>query len=156
MSEHIIGASQLLSGKTEIVYGDYRSVLENVKPSDIVYMDPPYQGVCGNRDPRYIGGLSFDEFTEALHILNKKGIFYILSYDGRTGPKTYGKPMPCHLHLTRIEMDAGRSSQATLLGRDSRTYESIYLSPALSQEIEPTRIALLKSPPQQLPLLRTV
>jgi hypothetical protein len=32
------------------------------------------------------------------------------------------------LNLTRIELDAGRSSQSTLLGIDEKTIESLYLS----------------------------
>jgi DNA adenine methylase len=43
----------------------------------------------------------------------------------------FGKPLPVSLRLERIEIDAGRSSQATLLGKDARTCESLYLSPAL-------------------------
>ena len=44
--------------------------------------------------------------------------------------------MPTKLHLTLMELEAGRSSQATLLGRDEQTVESLYLSPALAEELE--------------------
>ena len=37
--------------------------------------------------------------------------------------------------LAHIEVHAGRSTQATLLGRDDDTYESLYLSPALAKAI---------------------
>ncbi len=63
--------------------------------------------------------------------LNTRDIAYILSYDGRTSEKKYGRPIPSALNLSHIEIDAGRSSQATLLGQRSNTYESLYLSPAL-------------------------
>ena len=99
-------------------------------PDDVVYMDPPYQGVCTNRDPRYISLLGFEEFCETLHGLNRRGISFVLSYDGKTGEKSHGKPMPADLGLIHIEIDAGRSSQATLLGRTHKTYESLYFSPA--------------------------
>ena len=36
--------------------------------------------------------------------------------------------MPETLGLVHIEVHAGRSTQATLLGRDHDTYESLYLS----------------------------
>jgi len=39
--------------------------------------------------------------------------------------------LPEHLNLIKIAIHAGRSSQATLLGRDDITIESLYLSPAL-------------------------
>ena len=101
----------------------------------MVYMDPPYQGVCGDRDQRYFGGFNGAAFREALGCLNAGGISYILSYDGRSGERTYGQPMPSSLDLTRLEIDAGRSSQATLLGESSITVESIYLSPALVRRL---------------------
>ncbi len=39
-------------------------------------------------------------------------------------------------HLTLVELEAGRSSQATLLGRDEMTVESLYLSPRLAAQLE--------------------
>ncbi len=111
-------------------------------------MDPPYQGVCATRDTRYIDSVRFEEFVETLADLNQRQIAYIVSYDGRTGTKKYGKPLPEFLELTQIEVDAGRSSQATLLGRADRTYESLYLSPSLI-----SRITLkLPEQPKQLTL----
>jgi DNA adenine methylase len=135
MRTNIHGASRLLSNKTTLLHHDYRLALADATPRDVMYMDPPYQGVCGNRDPRYVAGLAANPFTTELAALNAKGISYILSYDGRTGEKNYGMPLPASLDLTRIEIDAGRSSQATLLGRSSITYESLYLSPALVQRL---------------------
>jgi len=135
MRGHILTASRLLKGKTAITVGDYQQTIESAQPRDVVYMDPPYQGVCMNRDPRYISLLDFDAFTASLRALNDRHISFILSYDGKTGGKSYGRPMPYDLGLVHIEIDAGRSSQATLLGRDHITYESLYLSPALIERI---------------------
>jgi DNA adenine methylase len=36
-----------------------------------------------------------------------------------------------------VELEAGRSSQATLLGRAEVTVESLYLSPALAERLNP-------------------
>jgi DNA adenine methylase len=44
--------------------------------------------------------------------------------------------LPAKLHLTLVELEAGRSTQSTLLGRDEMTIESLYLSPALAAELE--------------------
>ncbi len=143
LRENIVGASRLLSGKTALTAQDYRQAMAQVTPSDIVYMDPPYQGVCADRDPRYIEGLSFDGLVETLDGLNVKRISFILSYDGRTGAKVFGQPLPKSLGLTRIELDAGPSSQATLLGRAANTFESLYLSPAL---VTRTSLYIQKSP----------
>lgn len=135
MRRNIVGASGLLRDRTRITHGDYREVLAEATPCDIVYLDPPYQGVCGNRDPRYLKGLGYDAFVTELARLNERGISYLLSYDGRTGEKKYGTPLPPALALTHIEIDAGRSSQATLLGQSKVTYESLSLSPALVRRL---------------------
>jgi DNA adenine methylase len=135
MRIQVLGASYYLKGKTTISSVNYRDVLEKATPDDLVYMDPPYQGVCGNRDTRYLQSIQFCEFVEALEALNRIGIRYLVSYDGRTGTKTFGKALPNELNLTLLELYAGRSSQATLLGRDDVTIESLYLSPALADEL---------------------
>ena len=133
MRKRILGASHLLKGKTDLSGMDYREALAYATPSDIVYMDPPYRGVCEGKDRRYTGTLSFDAdaFVDALHTLNERRVPFIVSYDGRTGQKTFGEALPDVLDLVRLELDVGRSSQATLLGRDANTFESLYLSPAL-------------------------
>jgi DNA adenine methylase len=98
-------------------------------------MDPPYQGVCGNHDHRYAPKVDHFGFCEALAELNRKGCMYLVSYDGRTGEKRFGAGLPASLRLRHIEIHAGRSSQATLLGRRHDTYESLYLSSALADAI---------------------
>ena len=80
-----------------------------------------------------------------------------MSYDGRLGKKSYGRPLPSKLNLALVELEAGRSSQSTLLGRDEMTVESLYLSPGLAAQLEarPTlyhrreadQMQLLESPP---------
>ncbi len=135
MRENIFGVSALLKGKTIISSLDYKDILLNVNEEDVVYMDPPYQGVCGDRDSRYFSGILYDEFVMALAELNARNIRYAVSYDGRTGNKTFGYRLPDSLSLTLIELEAGRSSQATLLKRDAITVESLYLSPRLAVEV---------------------
>ena len=135
MRINIHGASRLLCNTATLLHDDYCRPLADATPRDVIYMDPPYQGVCGDRDTRYVAGLAVNAFITELAELNAKGISYILSYDGQTGDKRYGMPLPASLNLTHIEVDAGRSSQATLLGQSSITYESLYLSPALVQRL---------------------
>jgi DNA adenine methylase len=153
MRRHIFAVSDLLRGKATVTIGDYRRTLMSARREDVVYMDPPYQGVCMNRDPRYISLPNFEEFTASLRSLNDRRISFILSYDGKTGKKSYGKPVPEDLGLLHIEIEAGRSSQATLLGRDRTTYESIYLSPALVERIGTVRRRHLTIAPKQVDIL---
>jgi len=135
MRTNIFGVSTLLKEKTEFLSLDYKDVLAKAKKSDLVYMDPPYQGVCGDRDSRYFSGITHNDFVAALEELNSRNISYIVSYDGRRGEKTFGELLPASLELARVELEAGRSSQSTLLGRDEITYESLYLSRALTDRL---------------------
>jgi DNA adenine methylase len=64
---------------------------------------------------------------EGLNVLNGRAIPFILSYDGSCGDRTYGDRLPREL-ASRILLDVGRSSQATLNGRDHVTIESLYVS----------------------------
>ncbi|QLQ08829.1 MAG: DNA adenine methylase [Anaerolineae bacterium] len=135
MRLQILGASYYLKGKTVVTSLDYRDVLDQATPDDLIYMDPPYQGVCGNRDSRYLQNVQFNEFVHTLDMLNRHYLRYLVSYDGRTGDKVHGERLPNDLGLTLIELYAGRSTQATLLGRDDVTIESLYLSPSLADEL---------------------
>lgn len=153
MREQILGVSHLLRGKSYITALDYREVLAKALPADLVYMDPPYQGVCRNRDPRYFEAVYVGDFIAALDALNRRGIRYLVSYDGRTGDKVHGGTLPRELNLTLIELYAGRSSQATLLGRDEITIESLYLSPALADELAHVPLVYRYTRGEQLCLL---
>jgi DNA adenine methylase len=135
MRKNIYGVSSLLKGKTRFTHLDYRKILLKATECDLVYMDPPYQGVCGDRDSRYYSGVNHIDFIDALEELNHRRISYIVSYDGRRGETKFGEFLPAALKLTRVELEAGRSSQLTLLGRDEITYESLYLSSTLTDRI---------------------
>ena len=142
MKDDIFAVSSLLRNKTTLTSADYKEVLKKATSKDLVYMDPPYQGVCATGDPRYFSGIDFDEFMQELKKLNSKNVPFILSYDGRTGKKSYGQNLPNELGMYRLEVEAGRSTQATLLGRDDVTFESVYLSNNLVQKlhISPTEV----------------
>ena len=146
MQAHILAASALLRDCAEIEAVSYTEVFGHLEPGDFLYLDPPYQGVSGSRDSRYCQGTDLDEFLAALAMLNTRRVPYALSFDGRCGEKVYGQELPPSLNLTRLELVAGRSSQATLLGRTDVTTESLYLSPAL---IARTKLATPSAPAQR-------
>jgi DNA adenine methylase len=139
MRKNIISVSQLLANKTTLSSVDFREVVNKARTKDLVYMDPPYQGTSFTRDHRYFDGLAYDDFVEALLEMNKKEISYLISYDGMTGEKTYGKALPKCLSLKHLHIHAGRSSQATLLGNNDETIESLYLSPTLVCRLDDNR-----------------
>lgn len=127
--------SRLLKGKALFSAFDYRLVLEQAETGDIVYMDPPYQGVSAAHDHRYAAGVSFGDFAAALAELNRKGVDFIVSYDGACGCRTYGQDLPDSLKCQKIMLNAGRSTQATLLGKAELTSEALYISEGLSQRL---------------------
>lgn len=131
MQANIYNVSSVLKNKAKFLSLDYKTILDSSLPGDVVYMDPPYQGVCGERDSRYFAGISHDEFVNELRKLSSRKISYIVSYDGKLGDKNYGEEIPLDFGLKHVYLNAGRSSQATLLGRDETTMESLYLTPDL-------------------------
>lgn len=135
MTRSIWGANEVLKERTETSSEDFATMVESATTSDLIYMDPPYQGTSTGKDHRYFQSLSPERFAAELGKLVGRDIRFIISYDGRCGNREYGSALPEHLRLTRIEVNAGRSSQATLNGRDDLTYESLYLSPALTDDL---------------------
>jgi DNA adenine methylase len=130
--------ANLLKDRTRLSILHYTELLERCELSDIVYMDPPYQGVCQNRNQRYCPSFDHEEFYYWIDRLNRKNINFIISYDGRTGEKVYGEQLPLSLGLIKFEIAAGRSTQATLLGRNEKTIESLYLSKNLIKQVRNT------------------
>ncbi|MDW3845693.1 DNA adenine methylase [Micromonospora sp. BRA006-A] len=130
MRARLLATSNTLVGATAITR-DYTDALESASSGDVVYMDPPYEGVSNTRDNRYMAGLSRESFVASLRNAIDRDISFILSYDGTTGTKSYGKPLTEALDLMHLHLYAGKSSQATLSGKTAHTVESLYLSPAL-------------------------
>lgn len=131
LEKNVYAISGLLKGKASFYALDYHDIFEMARPGDLFYLDPPYQGVTNVRDNRYFSGVPFDEFAQAINILNDKGVDYLISYDGACGGKEYGEDLPESLGCEKIMLNAGLSSQALLLGRKSTTFEALYISPSL-------------------------
>lgn len=137
LARNVYMISSLLKGKTEFMSSDYREVTKNAKSGDIVYMDPPYQGVCTSRGCRYFSGIDFNEFVDCVEDLNRRGIDFIISYDGTCGDKQYGHDLPAELGLKKVMLNAGLSSQSLLLGKKETTREALYLSRNLRNIVVP-------------------
>jgi DNA adenine methylase len=144
MEREIAGAHELLNGRCTVQCGDFRAVLAQARQTDIIYMDPPYQGTSEGRDRRYFQGVPRRAIINLLDDLNKRGIQYILSYDGHCGDKIYGEPLPSTLNAQRVLLNVGRSSQATLNGKSAETVESVYVSAGLALQRLPNEPMLLE------------
>lgn len=137
LARNVFLISSYLKDKTEFSSVDYREVTRNARRGDVVYMDPPYQGVCSSRDCRYFSGIDFIDFVECVDDLNRRGIDFIISYDGTCGDKQYGIDLPEELGLRKIMLNAGLSSQSLLLGKKETTVEALYLSHHLREAVAP-------------------
>jgi DNA adenine methylase len=134
MAHTVHAVSLLLRGRTRLFKGDFRDCILTAKAGDLVYMDPPYQGTTYGKDKRYVAQLDRESLIEVLHSLNARDVPYVLSYDGHSGGRSYGHPLPSTINATHLLLHAGRSSQATLGGRDDETIESLYVSDVLGAE----------------------
>ncbi len=128
MRGEILAAHALLSGRATASNRDYAQAMAAASRSDVVYLDPPWQGTSGRKDTRYHQLLDLPRLILQLDDLNRRGVRFLLSFDGRLGSKDYGAALPTELDLARIELPAGRSAQSTLSGRTEETVESLYVS----------------------------
>lgn len=135
MRAAVMGVSQILSGRCEFRVGDWRETAADAQRGDFIYMDPPYLGTSIGRDKRYHQQVTPDELILGLADLRQRSIPFALSYDGMTGGREYGPPLPESLGLTRLLLHAGTSSQSTLSGRREETVESLYVTPGLAEPV---------------------
>jgi DNA adenine methylase len=135
MAAAMAAAAGMLRGRAEVRSGDWLATTADAGPADFVYLDPPYLGTTIGRDKRYAVQLREADLIAGLERLNARRVRFVLSYDGMTGGRTYGAPLPDALRLQRLLLDAGRSSQSTLSGRREATIESLYLSPEVAKAL---------------------
>ncbi len=143
MEQAIYYTSECLKGKTEFRVGDWENTLLDADENSFIYMDPPYLGTSVGSDKRYHTQLSQSKLIEGLLRLQKRRVPFALSYDGKTGNKEYGPPLPEYMGLNRLLLHAGRSAQATLNGIDAETYESLY---TWGYNVPPTREPVYYTP----------
>lgn len=156
MQQRLDAAHRLLRDRTVLDCGDFRETVDRalhgcsranpgMTTADcVLYLDPPYQGVL-SKNPRYAQQLPAAELWDCIEGLNRANVPFLLSYDGRCGSRDYGQEAPAACALRRVELHAGRSSQATLLGQAEVTVESLYLSPALYRQWEERSMPLRSS-----------
>lgn len=121
---------------TVVRTGPYEEHLTGAGRPDVVYLDPPYQGVTNTADHRYLAGLARTDFERALRAANDASVSYIVSYDEVRADNKYGEPLDPSLGLSHLHLAAGRSAQSTLGGGRDVTTESLYLSPALVARLD--------------------
>ena len=115
----------------EFVCEAYDKILENAKAGDLVYMDPPYENTigmyfCNTFDKEYM--------FKVIDQLNKKHVYWLLSYDGKTGDDNRTANVPESLYKTHIYINSGHSnfkklkSKSRGVGDRDLVYDSLYIN----------------------------
>jgi len=105
--------------------GDYWETTQDVESGDFVYLDPPYFNTKG----RYYGTIDYERFLEYLDWLNRLGVKYALSFDGKRGDTDYLVEIPKELYKRHLMLSSGNSSFKKVMDKKSETVlESLYLN----------------------------
>ena len=105
--------------------GDYHETTEDAKEGDFIYLDPPYFHTKG----QYYGGIDYSVLLEYLDNLNRRGIKYILSYDGVQGSSSNIVNIPKKLYRRHEMIYSGNSSFKRVIGKENvDVYESLYMN----------------------------
>lgn len=104
---------------------DYVKTLEMAEDNDFVYLDPPY---AGNKQ-RYIEDLDLERFFSSLEDLNRRGVKWALSFDGKRGSKDLTRDIPKSLFKYQLLIKSGNSAVNKVLnGPIEQVEESLYLN----------------------------
>lgn len=116
-SEHIQGINFFAD--------DYRITTVDAKKGDLVYLDPPYFHTKG----RYYGTIEYDDFLTFLDNLNRRGIKYMLSFDGVRGENNFTVDLPQELYKRHEYISSGNSSFKKVMDKENiQVLESLYLN----------------------------
>jgi len=123
--EKVVASWQRAIQGVEFVCQDYELTLERTAKGDFVYLDPPY---AGNKQ-RYADDLDLDRFFRALELLNRKGVNWALSFDGRRAQRNLVHDVPEGLYKRHMLLSSGNSAVNKVLnGPVEAVEESLYLN----------------------------
>lgn len=111
--------------KVEFRSCDYKETLDETKKGDLVYLDPPY----ADSHHRYIKDLDVEKFFQELDELTKKGVLWVLSFDGSRASRTYFDGVPKGLYKRKFDVSNGNSAVSGVLNKKIESVtESLYLN----------------------------
>ena len=105
---------------------DYRSTLADACEGDFVFLDPPYGGTKG----RYTKDeFVLNDFYLELESLNRRGVKWMLTFDGKAGERSYDYAPPQELYKVKFSVDTGNSAFVKVENkRIDKIEESVYLN----------------------------
>ena len=105
----------------------YEKIFERCTENDFLYLDPPYF----NTKSMYYGGLDFEKFFNDLEQLNKRGVRWLMSFDGKSGNvDNTCETIPKKLYKEHVYIKSGNSSFKRVIGNNKHAivYESLYMN----------------------------
>lgn len=103
---------------------DYRETLRKAEKNDLVFLDPPYVGSHSQYFKQNFDHVSF--FNE-LGSLNKRGIHWVLTFDGISGERKYTASVPKTIYKEKFELFTGKSTFSKVQNNKSdKVFESVY------------------------------
>ena len=123
--ESIVNSWHSVIQGVHFVCQDYTTTVAMAEKDDLIYFDPPY---AGNRQ-RYIEDLDLNRFFDTLENLNRRGVKWMLSFDGMRGTKDLTHAVPKFLFKQQLLLSSGNSAVNKVLnGPVERVEESLYLN----------------------------
>lgn len=105
---------------------DYRALLRDVREGDLVFLDPPYAATKGRYQRSRFDS---EAFIQELKRLNDVGAFWVLTYDGRAGARSYSGRLPEELYKHRVALPTGHSPFTRLMRTSlDLVEESVYMN----------------------------
>lgn len=106
---------------TEFHCLDYSETLALAEPGDLAYLDPPWAGNRAWYAERSVDG---GALCAQLEILNRRGVFWMLSFDGGAN-----EDIPRDLYRRRFLLRGAASSVAKVLNRKRQRFEeAVYVN----------------------------
>jgi DNA adenine methylase len=108
-----------------LLAGDFEATLSTAAAGDFAYLDPPYAGSA----QRYAADLDPGRLFQVLEDLNRRGVRWALSFDGKRGALDLTHPVPRSLFRRHLYVRSGLSAVDKVLnGGGDPVVESLYLS----------------------------
>jgi len=104
---------------------DYVALTRLARKGDLVYLDPPYF----NTKNSYEEQIDFNKFIDYLKDLNKRGIKFVLSFDGTRGNKEFFADIPKTIYKRHVLINSGLSPFNKVQNKKiEQVFESLYLN----------------------------